>query len=285
MRTRPKANLGPILTKFENVQPEIWLATSTKILLSQRESATEVVTVVRMGCGLLYLGSQSHTWSASSHKLGNPGCMVMFCHIEKLLKNNLKKFSNLFFDHKKSLVGAKSQISQSLGLPNFCWGTCMPGKAVVAEGHQEDLEGQGAGPPPSWLVLQLNSQYLQMQIQIPKDMARPVPKSVYTALSSRRLLDGMSKYFLLEIIFSVRLSIISLLLRHPRWRHRWRATPSLPPSGWTRGNCSAEKLNLMKSTWHTAVLHFWHLPFGDEKERGGVGRCQQAFCPGSCSWA
>ena len=96
----------------------------------------------------------------------------------------------------------------------------MPGKATVAEGHQEDLEGQGAGPPPSWLVLQLNSQYLQIQIQIqiqiPKDMARPVPKSVYTALSSRRLLDGMSKYFLLEIIFSVRLSIISLLLRHPR---------------------------------------------------------------------
>ena len=90
----------------------------------------------------------------------------------------------------------------------------MMGKAMVAEGHQEDLEGQGAGPPPSWLVLQLNSQYLQ--IQIPKDMARPVPKSVYTALSSRRLLDGMSKYFLLEIIFSVRLSIISLLLRHPR---------------------------------------------------------------------
>ena len=92
----------------------------------------------------------------------------------------------------------------------------MPGKATVAKGDQGDLEGQGAGPPPSWLVLQLNSQYLQMQIQIPKDMARPVPKSVYTALSSRRLLDGMSKYFLLEIIFSVRLSIISLLLRHPR---------------------------------------------------------------------
>ena len=42
----------------------------------------------------------------------------------------------------------------------------MPGKAVVGEGDLEDLEGQGAGPPPSWLVLQLNSQYLQIQIQI-----------------------------------------------------------------------------------------------------------------------
>ena len=44
----------------------------------------------------------------------------------------------------------------------------MMGKAMVAEGHQEDLEGQGAGPPPSWLVLQLNSQYLQYKYKYQK---------------------------------------------------------------------------------------------------------------------